>query len=336
MRIGIVNDMAMAVEILRRIVSGVDDCEVAWIARDGGEAVARCARDVPDLILMDLVMPVMNGVEATRRIMQASPCPILVVTASVTGNSGLVYEAMGHGALDVVATPSLGSGGSMGGADALLRKIEQVGLVTGARWAADPSVSTSAEIVPESQHVPLIAIGSSTGGPKALSQVLAAFPADLDAAVTIVQHVDEQFAHGLADWLGKSSKVPVQLARRGMQPQKANAYIAATNDHLTVTAAGAFSYSENPKNLPYRPSVDVFFGSAARNWRAKLVGVLLTGMGRDGAEGLLEIRKANHPTIAQDEATCVVYGMPKAAAQLDAAREILPIDGIGRAVLRHL
>jgi two-component system, chemotaxis family, response regulator WspF len=335
MKIGIVNDMAMAAEVLRRIVVSIDGCEVVWIARDGQEAVGRCAQDSPELILMDLMMPVMNGVEATRQIMLETPCPILIVTASVTGSSDLVYEALGNGALDVVATPSVGSYGKASGAEALVRKIKQIGLVTGVRARRSTPLPTASEAKPDTA-LPLIAIGSSTGGPNALAAVLGKMPGDLAAPIVIVQHVDEQFANGLADWLGKSTKLAVQLARRGHTPKPGNAYVAATNDHLTFSSSLTFSYSEEPRELPYRPSVDVFFNSAAKHWPGPIVAALLTGMGRDGAEGLLVLRQAGHATIAQDKATSVVYGMPKAAAENGAAAEILPIGEIGRAALRNL
>jgi len=336
MRIGIVNDMAMAAEILRRVVSSLDGCQVAWLARNGQEAIEHCAADTPDLVLMDLVMPGVDGVEATRRIMQRTPCPILIVTASVSGNSDLVYEAMGYGALDVVATPALGRAGATGAAAELIRKIEQIALVTGIKTVNETSrIPTPVPVEPPSLP-PLIAIGASTGGPNAVARVLSAFPSTIAAATVIVQHVDEQFAPGLADWLGKNAKLPVALARRGIVPQPANVYVAATNDHLCFNSAGAFVYSEQPRGLPYRPSVDVFFSCVAKYWKAPVVGVLLTGMGRDGARGLLELRQAGYPTIAQDEDSSVVYGMPKAAAEIAAAAEVLPLDAIGPAVLRHL
>ena len=127
-----------------------------------------------------------------------------------------------------------------------------------------------------------------------------------------------------------------QLARRGQTPHPGNIYVAGTNDHLSLSTAATFSYSEEPRNLPYRPSVDVFFKSAARNWTGSLVGVLLTGMGRDGAQGLLELKDAGHHTIAQDKETSVVYGMPKAAVELGAAGEVRPISLVGAAILRCL
>ena len=333
MRIGIVNDVRMAAEVLRRIVSGVDGWEVAWIAANGEEAVRLCAESKPDLVLMDLVMPVMNGVEATRRIMQQNPCPILIVTATVTGHSEMVYEALGYGAVDAVATPTLGAGG---GAEALVNKIRQVGLLSGAPLEPASPVEPVSPPAEKTGDPPLVAIGASTGGPNAVREILAGLPDDFPAAVVVIQHVDEQFAGGLAGWLDKNCPLPVELARSGTRPERGRVYIAATEGHLSLAAGGRFFYTPEPADLLYRPSVDVFFESLARHWKGPVVGVLLTGMGRDGAAGLLTLRRAGHLTIAQDAATSVVYGMPKAAAEIDAAERVLPIGEIARAIVGAL
>ncbi len=336
MRIALVNDLGMAVESLRRIILSVPGHEIVWIARNGREAVEKCAADPPDLILMDLIMPVMDGVEATRRIMKESPCAVLIVTATVGNNAAKVFEAMGHGALDAVNIPMMG-----GGAEAqrsrytLLRKIHNIARLRG---QASASPSRPPEL---SRITPLVAIGSSTGGPKALAQVLSAFPAKLDAAVVVVQHVDEKFSAGLAEWLDGHTPLRVQLAAEGGQPTRNTVFVAGTNDHLVLTPALTFSYTPEPGNTSYRPSVDVFFNSLVRHLPAEFVrdgcvGVLLTGMGRDGAEGLAALRRIGWHTIAQDEGTSVVYGMPKAARDLGAADRILPVERIGRAVADHL
>jgi len=324
--------MPMAVEALRRVVSSVSAYSVAWIAEDGEQAVRLCAADVPDLILMDLMMPRMDGAEATRRIMAASPCPILVVTATVGGHVGKVFEAMGFGALDAVDTPVLGATGAPTGAAALLGKIALVGRITGQRSLEAPRVSRPVSGAGLVQQCPLVAIGASTGGPGALVRLLSDLPLGLQAAVAIVQHVDEQFAPGLAQWLARQTGHDVCIASVGDSPAPGVVTIASTNDHLVLTRQG-FAYTPEPADYAYRPSVDVFFHSVLRTWRGPLVGILLSGMGADGAEGLLAFRKAGWFTIAQDSATSVVYGMPKAAAQLNAAVEILPIDRIAAAAL---
>ena len=330
MKIGLVNDMMMAVEAMRRVVAGANQHQVAWIAHDGAEAVELCARETPDLILMDLIMPKMDGIEATRRIMAKTPCAIVVVTANVDENSSKVFEAMSVGALDAVNTPVLEHPGAGEGGSALLAKIETIRkLIGGAR--VKPETGGPERITPP---VPLpndflIAIGASAGGPAALAKVLAQLPANFPAPVIIVQHVDVQFAQGLADWLDHQTPLRVRVAQEGDRPETGTALLAGSEHHLVFTGPARLGYTRFPADCSYRPSVDVFFESVDRFWRGDVIGVLLTGMGRDGAEGLRALRRKGHHTIAQDEASSAVYGMPKAAAELDAAAEILTLDKIG-------
>ena len=328
MRVAIVNDVAMAVEVLRRVVSEGGH-EIAWIALDGAEAVEKCAADTPELVLMDLIMPVMDGVQATAAIMKRCPCAILVVTATVSGNAAKVFDAMGYGALDATGTPVLGPGGTLEGAEPLLEKIATIGKLLGK--AAVRSREESVAVAPL-----LVAIGASTGGPKALAKVLSALPRRLDYSVVVVQHVDLQFAPGLTDWLREHSELRLAIAEEGLPVEPGTAFVAATNDHLVLGEDRTFHYTVEPKSLVYRPSVDVFFASIRENWREPGVAVVLTGMGRDGATGLLDLRTAGWHTIAQDERTSVVYGMPRAAAEIGAAAQVLPLDEIGPAIVRRL
>jgi two-component system, chemotaxis family, response regulator WspF len=332
MRIAIVNDMPLAVEALRRVVSSVKDYTVAWIAYDGAQAVGKCAADVPDLILMDLLMPVMDGVEATRQIMQNSPCAILVVTATVSGNAAKVFDAMGYGALDAVNTPVLGAGGGFDGAAHLLSKIEMIAKLIGKHsWKK----SKPAPIVaPQASNVNrLIAVAASTGGPLVIARILRNLPAEFTSPIVIVQHVDAEFAPGLADWLSAETTLPVRLIQPDDRPEEHRVLLAATNEHLILSSSGNLRYTADPKEYPYRPSADVFFRSVAENWKGQGAAVLLTGMGRDGAEGLLTLRQNKWMTIAQDQSTSIVYGMPKAAAELNAAEKILPEQEIAPALI---
>ncbi|MBA3014975.1 MAG: chemotaxis response regulator protein-glutamate methylesterase [Proteobacteria bacterium] len=338
MKIGIVNDSVMAVEVLRRIIVTCPEHQVAWCAANGAEAVALCHQTPPDLVLMDLLMPVMDGVEATRRIMKTTPCAILIVTASVTGNSSLVYEAMGAGALDVVATPVLGLSGAGTAANELLRKIDIIGKLIGCSPKSTRRPKPHQESKPPNrpQDPPLIVIGASTGGPQALTTVLTKFPANLPAAVVIVQHMDKKFTHGLATWLNHQVTMPVKIIHEKDRPKKGIILVPSTEYHLIMTNSGSLIYSQEPVDNFYHPSVDVFFQSIVKNWTGKIIGILLTGMGRDGATGLLSLKEEGHHTIAQDEATSVVYGMPKAAMQLNATKEILPIHEIGERIVALL
>lgn len=329
MRIGIVNDMPLAVMALRRALSLNPSYKLTWIAKDGLEAVEKCAADTPDLVLMDLIMPKMNGVEATKRIMAANPCAILVVTVSVGSNAFKVFDAMGHGALDAVDTPALGRGDPRESAAPLLTKIEILKRLVRDKGASGSALFGGTTQLPRrSLSRTLVAIGSSAGGPAAVVKLLAKLPRDFSAAIVVVQHVDVQFAAGMADWLDRDSTLPVRLAKEGDRPERGVVLLAGSNDHLVLKADGALGYTEHPKDYVYRPSVDVFMQSLTQHWTGGLVGVLLTGMGRDGALGLKTFRNLGCHTIAQDQATSAVYGMPKAAARLDAAIDILPLDSI--------
>jgi chemotaxis response regulator CheB len=337
MRIAIVNDLKMAVEALRRAVAGCPEHSIAWIAFDGEEAVRKCAADRPDLILMDLIMPAMNGAEATREIMRHSPCAILVVTATVEGNVALVFEAMGHGALDAVNTPTFGKDGSLQGARDLLAKIENIGHLIG-RKAASRTTTVRAPVAGShlKQRLHLVVLGASTGGPTALAEILTQIPEGLPAAFVLVQHVDVQFAADFAKWLDGRTRLRVRPAVPGCRPEAGIAWLAATNDHLIMTPDLTLDYSVEPADSCFRPSVDVFFKHVAACWPYTGVAALLTGMGRDGAEGLLALRKAGWLTIAQDEPTSIVYGMPKAAKELDAAGQVLPLPRIADAIASHV
>lgn len=327
MRVGLVNDLPMAVEVLRRIVTSTAEHKVAWIAMDGSEAVEAARRDRPDLILMDLNMPVMDGVEATRRIMAETPCPILLVTASVDANVSGVYDAMGYGALDAVDIPVIGASGiASSQGDALLARMATVG-----RLASDmPRMPRKARTpAPHSGLTrPLIAIGASAGGPAAVATLLSGLPRDFPAAIILVQHLDAQFVPGFASWLEQQSGMPARPALAGDRPVPGSVLIAASGDHLVLRSADELAYQAEPRDYAYRPSVDTFFESVARHWRGSAVGVLLTGMGRDGARGLKLLHDKHYLTIAQDQATSAVYGMPKAAAAIGAASEILPLTAI--------
>jgi chemotaxis response regulator CheB len=235
-----------------------------------------------------------------------------------------VFEAMGHGALDAVDTPELGLGENRAAAATLLRKIDTIGRLIGDRPSKPIKSSPTRKVSGER----LIAIGTSSGGPTALAKLLKGLPADLPASIVIIQHIDEQFAAGMADWLCQYSHWPVRLAREGDHPAPGTVLLAGTSDHLVFKAADRLGYTAEPTAHVHRPSVDVFFDSVNRHWRGDVYAVLLTGMGRDGAAALKALRDKGHYTVAQDAASSAVYGMPKAAADLKAAVEILPLDAI--------
>jgi len=330
MRIAIVNDMPLAAEAIRRALMAGTKHDVAWVSGNGKDAITRCEVDRPDLLLMDLVMPLMDGVEATRRIMASVPCPILIVTGSVHSNSARVFEAMGAGALDVVQTPVLADGSLATGAAAFCSKIETIfRLVTDKprKGAAPRSLGQPARS--------LVAIGASAGGPAALATLLTGLPSDFPAGVVIIQHVDAHFAPGLAEWLGDHAKMPVRLAREGDTICAGEVLLAGTDDHLVLRRNGVLGYTPDPADYSYRPSVDVFFHSVARCWRGCAVGVLLTGMGKDGSGGLKALHDRGYYTVAQDRDSSAVYGMPKAAMEIGAADDVLSLGATAPALVEY-
>ncbi|MDP8244353.1 MAG: chemotaxis response regulator protein-glutamate methylesterase [Candidatus Hinthialibacter antarcticus] len=336
MRIGIVNDSTIAVEALRRLLQSKPDYDVAWIANDGKEAVQRTKEDKPDILLMDLVMPVMDGAQATRQIMRESPCAIIVVTGSVDSHVSKVFEALGNGALDAVATPVIGADGGSIGSQEFFDKLERI-----RKFIKGAPTKTNIEQHPDqfslSPDAPrLVLIGASTGGPKAIAQVISHLPEDFNAAILIVQHVDSQFSEGLAKWLDDQTSLSVKTAKEGDWIEPRRIYLAGSEEHLVISHDHRLVFQVEPTETPYRPSIDVLFTSAAQRWDAPGAAVLLSGMGKDGAAGLLALRQAGWHTIAQDEATCVVYGMPKAAVALGAAVEELPLDQIASSLVNQL
>jgi two-component system response regulator WspF len=377
MRVGIVNDAVVAREVLRRVVASAHGHELAWAARDGAEAVVLAREETPDLILMDLFMPGVDGVEATRRIMAETPCAIVVVTATVSGHLSKVYQALGYGALDAADTPSLGLRGEVTGAEALIRKIDLVAKLLG-KPVLTPSVASTMGTIaapPSSGAAPpprptagltpsargklweavgkelgdfhrereilgdvgtLVLLGASTGGPHALALILAGLRETLSRdrriAVVVVQHLDSNFAAGLGNWLGEQAGRPVRLIADGDRPEPGMILLSGTDDHLSLDPDGRLRYDAEPRSISYRPSVDVFFSSVAEFWPRPGVAALLTGMGRDGAEGLRQLRRRGWRTIAQDEATSVVWGMPRAAAEIGAAELVLPLPHIAQTI----
>ncbi|QXP88401.1 chemotaxis response regulator protein-glutamate methylesterase [Methylococcus capsulatus] len=339
MRIAIVNADRQAIEILRGVIEGEAGLDVCWTARDGKEAVARCAADRPDLILMAMHLPAMDGVEATRHIMGTMPCPILVVTATIAGAFSRVYEAMAAGALDAVETPRrVGDGEEIAGAGELLRKIATLG----ALMAAPLQGASAGKPAPRSLHpshggaVPVVAIGSSTGGPHALGVVLSGLPADFPAAVLVVQHLDVRFADNLAHWLSRQTPLDIRLLERPERIRSATVYLAAREAHMVLDGRMRLHYVEAGDGTNHCPSVDRLFESLAILPELTGCGVLLTGMGRDGAAGLLAMRRAGLMTVAQDEDTSVIWGMPGAAVRQQAASAVLPLDRIAPAVVRYI
>lgn len=328
MKIGIVNDTPMALHAIIMALREDRQYHVIWTAVDGAEAVSCCMKETPDLVLMDLVMPKMDGIQATQKIMQTCPTAILVITASIDKNCAMAFRAMNVGALDVIATPVLGK---PEGVSILLNKIAQ--LETLIQYKGDIKKTTHRQALPISSDgvgapPKLVAIGCSAGGPAALAELLKNLPLHPQTSIVIIQHIDQSFCQNLVDWLKTQTKSPLRLAVAGERPEAGTIVVANSAEHLELFPSGKFGYTNQDPKCTCTPSVDLFFLSVARHWKGKALGVILTGMGRDGAQGLLEMKKKGFPTIAQDQESSTIFGMPKAAIKNKAASKILSLQKI--------
>jgi two-component system, chemotaxis family, response regulator WspF len=319
-RIGIVDEPRHA-ELLQLAIQLGGEHQVAWLVDSEAALAARAGTGGPDLVLLNVDMPSLDGQAATRRLVSAGSA--VLVMAAGEADPARVFDAIGHGALDAISLGDAVFPEAI--AKVLLPKIASV-----ARWIGKgPAKGTAAatdDRLAGCQR--LLVIGASAGGPAALSVVLGGLPRTLPAGIVVVQHLGEDFTVGIAEWLRRSTELDVRVARDGDRPAAGTVLVAGGNDHLIFRAGARLGYTAEPRDKIYRPSIDVFFDSVCRLWRGAAIGVLLTGMGRDGAQGLQALRARGHHTIAQDEATSAVYGMPKAAAALNAAVDILPLDRI--------
>jgi two-component system, chemotaxis family, response regulator WspF len=323
MRVGLASPSDGIRQSLCRTLQSTAEHQLAWVAGDGLEAVKCSIEDTPDLLLLDAELSAINVAEATRRIMSNAKCAILIVTSSADVHAGVVFEALGAGAVDLVMAPISGRNGVPDGTK-LLSKIRTVGRLIGT--GMHPPQGSRGE------GKDLVAIGASAGGPAALATILKGIDPEFRAAIVIVQHLDQQFAPLMAEWLESACHFSVRVSQASEQPRPGVALLAGGDGHMVFASSGTLGYSREPRHTPYEPSLDVFFDSIVRHWTGRVVGVLLTGMGRDGALGLKALRNAGAWTIAQDRATSAVYGMPKRAAEVNAAAEILPLHRIAPAL----
>ncbi|MFN7971698.1 MAG: chemotaxis-specific protein-glutamate methyltransferase CheB [Acidobacteriota bacterium] len=307
-------------------------------AADGNEAVRAAARLRPDLITMDIYMPEMDGLAAIQEIMATVPRPILVVTSD--RNSKLAYRSLACGALDVLEKPGFVEDATpetyaeLLGRVRLLSKVKVITHVRGRRqkWSeALPPIPPGSDEAP-AHHI--VAIGASTGGPSVIAKILGELKADVPAGFVIVQHLSEGFTQGLVQWLDEVTPLKVKEAMHGDVVEPGVAYVAPADSHAELASGARIFLSKKPLLRGHRPSADLLFSSLARTMPRKAIGVILTGMGMDGAEGLSELKRAGGRTIAQSEESCLIFGMPKVAIELGAAERILPAEGIAEEIAR--
>jgi two-component system response regulator WspF len=332
-RVAIAYPSSVLRDVLARAVRGQHGWSVAWTAADADQALAHCAADPPDVLLIALQADGRETVAAISQVVRTSPCTVLAV-AGAQAPPGLIMDAIGAGATDAVPAPAVAPDGSLSGVDEVVRKLRAVAKINRVPAARGPAPARQRHDSASPGAPLLVAVGASTGGPAALATVLGGLPPNLAAAVVVVQHVDERFAGSLASWLKGQVTLPVHVAEEGAAPARGEVMLAGTNEDMVVGRDLALHYRAPGDGSFYHPSVNAFFGSIASTWPSRGIAVLLTGIGRDGAEGLLALRQHGWHTIAQDEATSVVYGMPRAARDVGAAVEILPLGDIAPAIVR--
>jgi len=338
-RVLLAEDSATAREYLASLLDEDPGLEVVGAARDGVEAVEQAERLKPDVVLMDVHMPRMNGYEATRQIMERAPAPIVMISASVERDEvAMTFAALEAGALTVMGKPAGPDDPDQ--AESVQRLLETVKLMAEVkvvrRWPRrEPPAPPRAPLVRPGGKIRVVAIGASTGGPPVVADILKGLPRDLGAPILLVQHIASGFAAGLAEWLGQVTPLPVKLAAPDEAVRPGTVYVAADGTQLGITSQGRTLVTRQPGPDGFCPSVSHLFESAAEAYGRAALGVLLTGMGRDGAAGLRRLRDAGGLTIAQDEETSVVFGMPQEAIRLGAAEQVLKPEQISQ-VIRSL
>ena len=338
-RVLIAEDTPVARELLVSILENAPGLQVVGTARNGVEAVRLAKRLKPDIIAMDVYMPEMDGFEATRQIMADIPLPIVMVSASFVKNErDLTFNALKSGALTVLEKPTLVDPPER--YDILVAQLKLMSEVKVVRrWLEStkpPPVTVPEPVWPQQNNklkLRLVAIASSTGGPGVLAQILGQLPADFSLPILIVQHITRGFAAGLAAWLNQQTTLEVRLASQGDEPKPGQVLIAPDDCHMIITKAGLISLTQEPPHQGLRPSADYLFNSVAQVYGATAIGVILTGMGGDGAEGLRAMHNTGAPTIAQDRDSCVVFGMPAVAIEFGAVEHILPANKIAAAIM---
>jgi two-component system, chemotaxis family, protein-glutamate methylesterase/glutaminase len=341
-RVLIVDDSALMRSVMKEIINSHADLDVVGQAPDPISAREMIKSLSPDVLTLDVEMPRMNGLEFLEKLMRLRPMPVVMVSSLTEKGNEVTLKALELGAVDFIAKPRVGL------IDGMNQQIVEIGekIRTAARARIHRHAASSAPAyVPQplaGSFLPttekLVFVGSSTGGTEALKELLTRLPASMPGML-ITQHMPESFTHSFAQRLNGLSAMTVKEAVNNERVLPGHAYIAPGHSHLLIRKSGAYYYTELSRAEPvnrHRPSVDVLFNSAAEVAGPNAVGVIMTGMGKDGAQGMLAMRQARAYTIAQDEASCVVFGMPKAAIDIGAAMEIAALKDIAGRVLERL
>jgi two-component system chemotaxis response regulator CheB len=344
-RVLIVDDSAVVRQTLREVLESDPAIEVIAVAGDPFVAADRIAEQVPDVITLDIEMPRMDGLTFLKKLMSQHPIPVVICSSLAEEGAQSTFRALEYGAVEIITKPRMGTKQFIEDArneicDAVKAAAQSRLRTLAPSRTVEPKLNADCILSPATHAMAettekIVAIGASTGGTEALKIVLEALPADTPGIV-IVQHMPELFTRAFAQRLDSLCAITVKEAETNDSVIRGRALIAPGNHHMLLKRSGARYYVEikdGPLVCRHRPSVDVLFRSAARYAGRNAVGVILTGMGDDGAHGMLEMKQAGATTIAQDEATCVVFGMPKEAIKLGGVDKILPLQSVARAIL---
>jgi two-component system, chemotaxis family, protein-glutamate methylesterase/glutaminase len=345
-RVLIVDDSAVVRQTLSDVLASDPDLEVMATASDPFVAAERMRASVPDVITLDIEMPRMDGLTFLQNLMSQHPIPVVICSSLAEEGTQSALKALEYGAVDIIAKPRVGSKQFLEESRIILCQAVKAAAAAHLSRAPRPSHKVQPKLTADAILSPathamaettekVVAIGASTGGTEALKTLLEALPADAPGIV-IVQHMPEMFTRAFANRLDGLCSITVKEAESNDSVLRGRALIAPGNHHLLLKRSGARYYVEikdGPLVCRHRPSVDVLFRSAARYAGQNAVGVILTGMGDDGASGMLEMKQAGASTIAQDEATCVVFGMPKEAIKRNAVDKVLPLPLVAAAIL---
>jgi two-component system, chemotaxis family, protein-glutamate methylesterase/glutaminase len=336
-RVLVVDDSAFVRQALSRMLGGEADIQVVGVAVDGQDGVEKAAALQPDVVTLDIQMPRMGGLEALKRIMAVRPIPVLLLSSLTKEGAGVTLHGLELGAMDFVDKSRVqGNMNLLNLAEELKAKIRALAAVKPHPPSAllTPVVRTEA---PRGEaQCDIVVIGTSTGGPPALQAIIPRFPGDLVAAVLVVQHMPAGFTKSLAERLDARSEVPVREARDGESVDAGTVLIAPAGTHTKLRKRGSLvriDLDDEPRASLHRPSIDILMASAARIYGPKVLGVLLTGMGADGVEGLRAIREAGGRTLAESEETCAIYGMPKAAVEAGVVDRSVPLTEMADEIL---
>ena len=335
----IVEDSLVAQKLLKTLVMSDDRFELVGVAENGKQACEYVEKYNPDVVSMDILMPIMDGVQATRKIMQETPIPIVIVSSFYQSSEvEMAMRVLQAGAVAIIPRP-YGPGHSKFEQSTrhylnTLKIMSEISVVKRrkeekSKPAAKVKVEIEHRIIsPKNREFKVLTIGASAGGPEGLSTILSGLPVNFPVPVFIVQHIDGNFADGFAVWLNGCTQLPVSIAVNGEQAQAGHVYLPPGNHHLVIKKGGNISIDNNVLVNSSRPSVDVLFNSVAQVYGKNTLAVLLSGMGKDGAEGLKNLYDLGAFTIAQDENSCLVYGMPGEAAKRGAVCKLLSPEKI--------